>query len=216
MDKKYKIVSPKDFGYPQNLLNVDVQLPQKLWIDGKILKRDSQAVAIVGSRSMTEYGRKVAYKFAYTLAKNNITIVSGLAKGIDTVAHTAALQAKGRTIAVLGNGLDMIYPAENKYLASKIINNGVIITEFEPEVKPLGNNFLQRNRLIAAMSKAVLIVEGRRRSGTLSIANHAANIGVDVFAIPGNIDSPLSALPNYLIESGAGVAREPQDILDML
>ncbi len=187
-----------------------------LWIKGKILDCDTNAVAVVGSRRMSPYGEKVAYKFAYELAKKGVTIVSGMARGIDGVAHKAAIDAGGRTIAVLGSGIDVIYPREHKNLFDEIIKYGAVVTEFPPGTPPFGRNFLQRNRLIAALSKAVLVVEGGKRSGTLSIANHAANLGVDVFAVPGPIDSPLSELPNYLIETGAGVARKPQDILDVL
>lgn len=211
-----KIVTPSDPMFPENLKSSNVVLPKKLWIMGKVLKRDRRAVAIVGSRDMSGYGAKVARKFATELVTEGITIVSGMARGIDSVAHRAALDPGGRTIAVLGSGIDVIYPPENKKLYGEIVKNGAVLTEFPPGTKPLRHNFLQRNRLIAAMSKVVLIVEGRLRSGTLSIANYAVNMGIDVFAVPGPVDSPTSELPNYLIENGAGVARKPQDILDML
>jgi DNA processing protein len=165
---------------------------------------------------MSDYGAKMARRFAGELAKNGVTVVSGMAKGIDGVAHQAAIDAGGRTIAVLGSGIDVVYPREHEKLYELIIKNGAVVSEFPAGTAPLPKNFLQRNRLIAALSKVVLVVEGQRRSGTLSIANHAANLGVDVFAIPGRVDSALSELPNYLIESGAGVARKPQDILDVL
>lgn len=185
-------------------------------IKGKITKNDKLAVAIVGTRTPTKYGRKIAYSFAFSLAENGITIVSGLARGIDTVAHIAALDAGGRTIAVLGSGLDIIYPPENEKLAAQIVKHGALITQFPKGTKPLGINFLQRNQLIVKLSKAVLVIEGRRKSGTLSTATHAANLGVEVFAIPGPVNSPLSEAPHYLIEQGARLAKSPEDILEYL
>lgn len=188
----------------------------ELFVKGRILKKDKKAVAIVGTRTPTKYGRDVAYKFSFELARNGVTIVSGLARGIDTVAHNAALDAGGRTIAVLGSGLDVIYPPENFSLAQKIAANGALVTQFPNGTKPLGKNFLIRNELVAKLSKAILVVEGSRRSGTISTANHAANLGVEVFAIPGPVNSPMSEAPLFLIEQGAQIARRPRDILEYL
>lgn len=210
----FRIVKKDSF--PENLINSNAELPGRLWIKGKVLKRDNMAVAIVGSRRMSGYGKKQAYRFAYDLAKKGVTIVSGMARGVDSVAHKAALRAGGRTIAVMASGIDVVYPPENTRLYERIIKNGAVITEFEPGSRPLPHHFLYRNRLIAAMSKVVLVVEGGRRSGTLSTANHAASLGVDVFAVPGPVDSFLSELPNYLIENGAGVASNYKDILDSM
>ncbi|RLC32682.1 DNA-protecting protein DprA, partial [Candidatus Woesebacteria bacterium] len=190
--------------------------PQLLYISGKINKKDEKAVAIVGSRRMTNYGKRTAARFARELARNKVTIVSGLARGIDTVAHKAALSAGGRTIAVLGCGLDIIYPSENKALAARVKNNGALVSEFPLGTRPLGKHFLTRNRIISGLSLAVLVVEGARRSGTLSTASWAANQGREVFAVPGPIDSSLSAAPLYLIENGAQIARNPKDILDLI
>ncbi len=189
---------------------------QDIYTKGKLLKRDGLAVAIVGTRTPTRYGRETAYKFAFELAKHKVTIVSGLARGIDSVAHNAALEAGGRTIAVLGSGLDIIYPPENAGLAERIAKQGAIVTQFPLGTKPLGKNFLARNQLIAKLSKAILVVEGRGRSGTISTANHAANLGVEVFAVPGPINSPMSEAPNYLIGEGARIAKSPEDILEYL
>lgn len=188
----------------------------KIFVRGKILKRDKKAVAIIGTRTPTKYGREIAYKFAYELAKKGVTIVSGLARGIDTIAHNAALEAGGRTIAVLGSGLDVIYPPENTGLAEKIIKSGALVSQFPNGTKPYGKNFLQRNEIIAKLSFAVVVVEGSRRSGTISTVNHAANLGVEVFAIPGPVNSPMSEAPLYLIEQGARIARKPEDILEYL
>lgn len=201
--------------YPKNLSKIS-GFPEELYIQGKILPEDEKAVAIVGSRITSKYGREVAYKFSYELAKKGVTIVSGLARGIDTIAHTAALDANGRTIAVLASGIDIIYPPENANLAKKIIKSGALVTEFPAGIKPLPKNFLARNRIISGLSLAVLVIEGKSRSGTLSTATHAANQGREVFAVPGPINSPLSALPNYLIENGAQIAKKPEDILEYI
>lgn len=206
---------PSHKDYPSNLQDLP-GAPQKLFVLGKILKKDRRAVAIVGSRNMTGYGKRTAIRFTKKLVDNGITIVSGLARGIDTVAHNTALAAGGRTIAVLGSGIDIIYPPENKSLALEISQKGAVISEFPPGTKPLAANFLARNRIIAGLSLAVLVIEGKRRSGTISTATHAANMGREVFAIPGPVDSPLSEAPNYLISQGANVARKPQDILDII
>ena len=180
------------------------------YIKGTYLEIDKNAVAIVGSRITSERGEKLAYKFSYELAKNNITIISGLAKGIDTIAHQAALDANGRTIAVLAHGLDRVYPAANVGLANEIIKHGCLITKFKEGTTPFAKNFLARNQLIAGLSKAVIVIEGEKRSGSISTANHAANLGIEVFAVPG---SPAT---DWLIENGANIANSPQDIFDYL
>lgn len=181
-----------------------------LYVLGKILRSDKRAVAVVGSREMSKRGKKLTLRFVKELVKNKVTIVSGLARGIDTVAHQSALKYGGRTIAVLGSGLDVIYPPENKKLAEEIVKNGALISGFAYGEKPLPKNFLARNQLIVKFSQAVLVVEGKRRSGTISTANHAANEGVEVFAIPG------SEATDYLIENGVSIANSPQDILEYL
>lgn len=180
------------------------------FLKGNLLKSDKNAVGIVGTRIPSQRGLNLAYKFAFELAKNNITIVSGLAKGIDTAAHVGALDAGGRTIAVLAHGLDRIYPKENKDLAEKIIKSGCLLTKFKEGTVPIGKNFLARNEIIAKLSKAILVIEGERRSGSISTANHAANLGIEVFAIPG---SPAT---DWLIDQGASVANSPEDILNYL
>ena len=211
-----KELRPTHKSYPKNLLGLR-EPPERLYISGSILARDRKAIAIVGSRNMTAYGRETAYKFSFYLAKQGgVTIVSGLARGVDTVAHKAALDAGGRTIAVLGHGLARVYPPENKALATRIVKSGALVTEYEQGVSPFGKNFLARNRIISGLSRAVLVVEGAKRSGTLSIAGWAAEQGREVFAIPGRVDSPLSFLPNYLIENGAQIASTPQALLDSI
>lgn len=184
---------------------------EDLFVKGIFDLRDLKtAVAIVGSREMTSRGKELAYKFAYELAKNKIVIISGLARGIDTIAHEAALDAGGTTIAVLGSGIDLIYPPQNKKLAEKIMQNGCLVSEFPGKTLPYGKNFLQRNAIIAKLSQAILIVEGKRRSGTLSTATHAANLGREVFVIPG------SEVTDYLIGEGATIAIRPESIIEYL
>jgi len=181
-----------------------------LYILGELKDSDKRAVAVVGSREMTPRGRKLTEEFVKVLVENKITIVSGLARGIDTVAHETALKYGGRTIAVIGSGLDIIYPPENKNLTERISKSGAIVSGFPNGTLPEGKNFLARNQLIVKLSQAVLVVEGKRRSGTISTANHAANEDTEVFAIPG------SEACDYLIENGASIANTPQDILEYL
>ncbi|MEK7497477.1 MAG: DNA-processing protein DprA [Patescibacteria group bacterium] len=183
---------------------------QKLHILGEILESDSNAVAIVGSRKQSEKGEKTAYEFSYYLATKGITIVSGMAKGIDSVAHRAALEAGGRTIAVLGSGVDVIYPQENESLYREIIKNGAVVSQFPMGTKPFAKNFLARNKIIAELSRAVLVIEGARISGTLSIASWAGKLGREVFAFPG------SEITDYLISEGATIANSPMQILEYL
>lgn len=182
-----------------------------LFVKGNFdLQKLKQAVAVVGTRDMSPRGEKLAYEFAFQLAKEGIVIISGLAKGIDTIAHRAALDAGGITIAVLGSGIDLIYPPQNKELAEEIMQNGCLVSEFPGKTLPLGKNFLQRNAIIAKLSQAILIVEGKRRSGTLSTATHAANLGKEVFVIPG------SEVTDYLIGEGATKVDRPEEILGYL
>lgn len=181
---------------------------KKLFILGKILKSDSKAIAVVGARKMTGRGRSLTLGFVEELVRAGFTIVSGLARGIDTIAHEEALASGGRTIAVLGSGIDIIYPYRNKLLAESIAKSGAVVSAFPKGTKPLGRNFLARNRIIVNLSQAVLVIEGARRSGTLSTASWAANDGKEVFAIPG------SEATDWLIEQGANVANSPSDIIE--
>ena len=183
---------------------------KKLFILGKISKSDARAIAVVGTRKMSQRGRRLTLKFVKELVKAGFTIVSGLAVGIDTVAHETALAAGGRTIAVLGSGIDAIYPYRNKTLAEAIVKSGAVVSSFAKGTRPLGKNFLARNRIIVNLSKAVLVIEGARRSGTLSTAAWAANDGKEVFAIPG------SEATDWLIAEGANVANDPADVIKYL
>ncbi len=216
LDKlKVKVFTKSDKGYPKNLLEIE-SAPLVLYVLGEILEEDENAIAVVGSRKMTSYGREVATLFSSEFASVGVTVVSGLARGIDTVAHKSALEAGGRTIAVLGSGVDIIYPPENKKLTLDITENGALISEFPLGYPALRPNFAFRNRIISGLSKAVLVVEGERKSGTLLTASHAAEQGRTVFFVSGQITSPMSGAPEFLIKNGAKIAFSPSDVLEEL
>lgn len=206
----------KDKDFPENLRGLSDQ-PLILYYKGKLLKRDKNAVAIVGSRKITSYGRDVAGKFASELATYGVTIVSGLAFGVDVAAHKACLDVGGRAIAVLASGLDSITPVSNSWLGKEIIKKGgAIVSEYPLEHMPQKSDFPERNRIISGLSKAVLVIEGAKKSGTLHTASHAAEQGRQVFAVPGQITSLMSEAPHFLIKNGAKMATSTRDILDEL
>jgi DNA processing protein len=212
-----RTVTMLDGDYPAALREI-ADPPPVLFVRGRLTEADANAVALVGTRRATTYGRTVAERFGRDLATAGITVVSGLAKGIDTVAHRSAVEAGGRTIAVLGNGLDQVYPPENTQLVRRIVENdaGAVVSEFPPGVPPDAVNFPRRNRIISGLCAATVIVEAGHRSGALITADFALEQGRDVFAVPGSILSPLSAGPNGLIKQGASPATDAQDILDAL
>lgn len=200
-------------GFPPLLAEI-ADPPQTLFVRGSV-QEDVRSVAIVGSRRETRYGRTQAFAIARDLAMAGVTVVSGLARGIDTAAHEGALAGGGRTVAVLGSGLERIYPEENKALAERIIaGGGAIITEFALEAEPLSYHFPIRNRIVSGMSAAVLLVEGHVKSGALITAGYAAEQGREVFALPGMVDAPGSAAPLKLLREGASICTGAQDILD--
>ncbi len=175
---------------------------------------DNIHIAIVGSRNHSAYGKTVTYQMAFELAQAGITIVSGLALGIDAIAHQAALDAGGRTIAVLGCGVDIVYPPYNRGLRQQIIDSGnTLLSEFPPRSQPSRGSFVVRNRVVSGMSKGVLITEGTERSGSLITASNAANQGRDVFAIPGHINSSTAQAPLLLLKQGAKLVTTSEDIL---
>jgi DNA processing protein len=204
-----------DDDYPLNLKNI-YDPPILLYTKGVFKANDESAIAIVGSRMCTYYGINTADKMASELACRGITVVSGLARGIDTAAHKGALKGNGRTIAVLGNGLSFVYPAENKVLAEQVICNGAVVSEFPMETPPYKQNFPRRNRIISGLSKAVLVVEAARKSGALITADFALEQGRDVFAVPGMADRLLSTGTNTLIKQGAKLIDNVNDILEEL
>lgn len=191
--------------------------PGLLYIKGKILPQDEIALAVVGSRKYSSYGARAVEEIVYPLAKNKLAIVSGLALGIDAIAHRVALEAKGRTIGVLGCGLDQIYPSTNIHLADKILSSdGAIISEFPLGMPAMKYNFPIRNRIIAGMSLGTLIIEGAADSGSLITAQAAIEYNREIFAVPGPIFSETSAGPNHLIQMGAKLVTSANDILNEL
>ena len=201
--------------YPRMLRDI-YDPPGVLFCQGRLQDADQLAMAIVGTRHATHYGRRQAERIAGGLARAGITIVSGLARGIDAVAHRAALDAGGRTIAVLGSGLLNVYPPEHLQLAGHIARQGVLISELPPEMAPMSGTFPQRNRLISGLSLGVIVVEAAARSGALISASHAAEQGRDVFAVPGPIDSRTSRGCHQLIRDGARLVESIDDVLDEL
>jgi len=187
-----------------------------LYLRGDLKKEDEIAVAIVGTRQATSYGKIVARKIARELAKEHITVVSGMARGIDTYAHEGALEEGGRTIAILGCGVDIVYPWENKSLMEQIIKQGAVISEFSLGTKPFARNFPRRNRIISGLSKGVVVVEAPLKSGALITADFALEQGREVFSVPGVITSPYSKGTNKLIKEGARVVESVYDILEEL
>jgi DNA processing protein len=188
-----------------------------LYVQGELQESDQLAIAVVGTRRLTAYGRQVTQDLVSGLVRHNITIVSGLARGIDAVAHKTAVEMGGRTIAVLGSGLDAIYPAEHRQLAQHIANgHGALLSEYGLGVQPEAKNFPPRNRIISGLSVGVLIVEAAERSGALITASFAAEQNRDLFAVPGNINSPASKGPNQLIQQGARLVMRVEDILEEL
>lgn len=202
--------------YPERLRNI-YDPPKKLYVLGnfKILKE--KAIAIVGSRKATEYGKKVAFQISQELTKENINIVSGLAIGIDAYAHLGAIsiQNQASTIAVLGSGIDEMYPKENTELARKIIQTGgCIVSEYPLGTKPNKINFPQRNRIISGLSDGVVVVEASEKSGSLITAEFGIEQGKEIFAVPGNIDNLLSKGTNKLIQDGAKMVLSSKEILE--
>ncbi|MCS6802276.1 MAG: DNA-processing protein DprA [Chloroflexota bacterium] len=203
-----------DPAYPRLLREIDAA-PPVLFVRGTLRDEDSRAIAVVGTRRATPYGRQAAAQFARDLAQRGYTVVSGLARGIDTVAHLASLDAGGRTIAVFGSGLDIIYPAENAKLAARIVEQGALVSEYPLGTKPAPTNFPQRNRIISGLSRGVLVVEGDRSSGALLTLAYALNQNRETFAVPGSIFSSLSDGPNQFIKRGlAKLVSTVEDVID--
>lgn len=213
--KGVQILTWQDEAYPQRLREID-QPPPVLYLRGNLLPEDTWAVAIVGTRRVTPYGRQIAQEVASFLAANGVTIVSGLARGVDSFAHQAALRAGGRTLAVLGSGVDNIYPPENLALAELICAQGAVLSDYGLGTEPESVNFPPRNRIISGLSMAVVVVEAGETSGALITAAFAAEQGREVFAVPGNILAPQSKGTNKLIQQGAQPLLNPNDVLQAL
>jgi DNA processing protein len=213
--KGVSILTWLDEGYPRRLAELD-QAPPVLYVRGELVPEDEWAVAVVGTRRITHYGQQAAEQIGGFLARNHITVVSGMALGVDTAAHEAALQAGGRTIAVLGSGVDHLYPPQNRRLAEKIMAQGAVISDYPLGTIPEAANFPPRNRIISGLSLAVVVVEAGAKSGALITANFGAEQGRDVFAVPGNIFSAGSKGTNRLIAQGAHPLLNPEDLMDVL
>ena len=213
--KQIRVISCWEDGYPKNLFET-VDCPVVLYIKGKLPQDDNLALGIVGSRKASFYGQTIAEQFATRLAELGITIVSGMARGIDTAAHKGTLKAKGTTIAVLGCGLNHIYPPENKKLFDEISQTGAVISEFSMTMEPFAFNFPRRNRIISGLSMGVIVVEAAARSGALITADCALEQGREVYAVPGKIDNPSAQGVNNLIKQGAKLVMSIEDILEDL
>jgi DNA processing protein len=205
----------RDDGYPARLKET-YDYPPVLYVRGSIEAQDEWCLAIVGTRGATMYGRQVTEEIVADLARSKITIVSGLARGIDTVAHRTALDAGGRTVAILASGLDTIYPGENAGLAKRIIENGALVSEYPLGIRPRAENFPRRNRIMSGMSLGTLVIEAGESSGALITAQMALDQDREVFAIPGSILSPASRGTNRLIQEGAKLVTDYTDILEEL
>lgn len=214
-DKDIKMVCVGDRDYPEKLMPYRDR-PEVLFYKGRLPDKDKPIVAMVGARACSNYGRTMAKKIAGDLAYNNVQIISGMARGIDTYSQLGAVEAGGATFAVLGCGVDICYPTENIELYENIIKTGGIISEYPPGDKPLAWHFPMRNRIISGLSDKVVVVEAKEKSGSLITVEWALEQGKDVMAVPGRVDDKLSEGCNRLIRSGAGLVRNAKDVLEEL
>ena len=215
MAQGIEILTWDDTLYPPRLKEID-QPPPVLYVRGALTTEDSWAVAVVGTRRVSPYGRQVAEELASFLASNGVTVISGLARGVDAIAHQSALKVGGRTIAVMGCGVDIIYPPEHTQLAEKLMAHGALISDYAPGTPPDASNFPPRNRIISGLSMATVVVEAGETSGALITAQFAIDQGREVFAVPGNILAPQSKGTNKLIAQGARPLLSVHDLLDVL
>ncbi|HET6445582.1 MAG TPA: DNA-processing protein DprA [candidate division Zixibacteria bacterium] len=215
-DAGIKLIVWDSEDYPKYLKEI-THPPPLIYVRGEVSELDNWAIAVVGTRRKTSYGRQVTTDLVRGLVRNQVTVVSGLARGIDSIAHQTAVEMGGRTIAVLGSGLDIIYPSENRSLANTIVSgHGALISEFALGTKPEAKNFPPRNRVISGLSLGVIVVEAGKRSGALITADFALEQDREVFAVPGNVTSPASRGTNTLIQEGAKLVRNVEDVLEEL
>lgn len=213
---KINTISPDKHKYLQIIDNI-ANKPNILHYIGTLPTTRIPSVAIIGTRKPTPYGKEIAYMLASELGRRGIIVISGMALGIDAIAHRGAIEAGGTTLAVLGNGLDTIYPSSHKDLARQIISQGgALISEYSPEERARPHYFLERNRIVSGLSDAVVVIEAASKSGTLNTAAHALEQGREIFAVPGNITNPLSSGCNRLIKQGAHPVTCVEDILDII
>lgn len=212
-NENLKVLCVADQDYPDPLKAI-YDPPPVLFFKGNILPDDINAVAIVGARKCSLYGMQMAEKLAFDLAERGVTIVSGMARGIDSAAHRGALKAGGRTVAVMGTGFRHIYPMESSKIWPKIAENGAVVTEFTSDIMPQRSNFPQRNRIISALAKGIVVVEAAQKSGSLITVDFALEHGKEVFAVPGRADLNTSKGSNALIQNGAKLVTSADEILD--
>jgi len=215
LSKEINIITLNSPDYPENLKNI-YDPPPFLYVKGSFVEGDKNSVAVVGSRNASEYGIKVTQEISRNLASLGITIVSGMARGIDSAAHIAAIQGGGRTVAVLGSGVDVIYPPENRRLFERIAENGAVVSEYPLGTRPNSYNFPPRNRIISGFSLGVLVVEASPKSGSLITAKLALDQGRDVYAVPGNVYSYKAKGTHSLLKSGAKLVDNARDIVEEL
>ncbi len=207
-----RVITPLDETYPEPLRTI-YDPPLALYVWGTLDSRDKHGIALIGSRRTTHYGRQMADRLAYQLARTGFTVVSGLARGIDTAAHEGALKGGGRTLSVLGGALDKLYPAENKVLAERIAEQGAVLSEFPFGREPDRTTFPMRNRIVSGLSMGVVVVEAGFKSGALHTTDAALEQGRTVFAVPGRVDSPSARGAHQLIKNGAKLVEDVDDIL---
>ncbi|MBB1313201.1 MULTISPECIES: DNA-processing protein DprA [Aliivibrio] len=212
-DSLNTILTLSDPRYPKLLSEISAP-PPVLFVKGDVLALSEPQVAIVGSRNASLEGLECAKQFAASIVQHNYVVTSGLALGVDGYAHHGAIEAKGQTIAVLGSGLNKVYPAKHRTLADRVIHNGALVSEFRPDSPPRADNFPRRNRIISGLSTGVLVVEAAERSGSLITARYANEQGREVFALPGSIHNPTAQGSNSLIKAGAKLVSSPEDIFE--
>ncbi|MDB5186854.1 MAG: hypothetical protein JWM07_326 [Candidatus Saccharibacteria bacterium] len=213
---KINRATPDKHNYLKPLTNI-AKVPKYVYFTGTLPEERTTSVAIIGTRKPTAYGKEVAKQLTHDLAKKGIVIVSGLAFGIDCIAHQAAIDAHGTTIAVLASSVDQVTPRSNQDVANRILNSGgAILSEYEPPTDARIHHFLERNRIVSGLSDAVVVIEAAARSGVLSTVSHALEQGKEVFVVPGNITSPLSAGCNALLKQGAHIVTCAEDVLEVI
>lgn len=205
----------EDQQYPRSLREID-QSPPVIYVRGQLSSLEHPIVAVVGTRRITQYGRQVTKELGTELALRGVTVVSGMARGVDAAAHQAVMDAGGSTLAVLGSGVDQIYPPEHRKMAERIAETGAVISDYPIGTLPEAGNFPPRNRIISGLSRAVVIIEAGEKSGALITAAYAAEQGKEVFAVPGGIYSPQSRGSNQLIQEGAHIYLNPQELFEVL
>ena len=213
MKNQIQVMTFQDTEFPEALKTIN-SCPVILYVKGLLTEQDQTGIAMVGTRNPSPYGQMLAKKFSQELTEIGITVISGMARGIDTFAHTSCLDNNGRTIAVLGSGIDICYPRENKALMDRIANSGAVISEFPLGTPPEAYNFPVRNRIISGLSLGVVVIEAKEKSGALITADYALQQGREVFAVPGNINAETSMGPNLLIKQGAKLVLQGKDILE--